>query len=130
MAFGKLASLVLALGSLAAYAAPPLAKRATCSNGRTTANAACCVLFPVIDDLQKNMFDNGKCGEGAHEALRMIFHDAVGFSPTKGGGGADGSIITFSSIEAPFPGNEGIDDIVAHMKPILARHPDVTPGDL
>ncbi|KAJ8469077.1 hypothetical protein ONZ45_g17014 [Pleurotus djamor] len=132
MVFSNVASLALVLGSLlAANAAPPLAKRATCAGGQTTVNAACCALFPIIDDLQKNLFDNGKCTEGAHEALRLIFHDAVGFSTTEGGGGADGSIITFSSIEAPFPGNEGIDDTVAHMAPILARHSsNITPGDL
>ncbi|KAJ8483448.1 hypothetical protein ONZ45_g6156 [Pleurotus djamor] len=130
MVFNKLTSVALVLGSLLAVkAAPPLAKRATCPDGHTTANSACCFLFPLIDDLQKNMFDNGQCGDGAHEALRIVFHDAVGFSPTKGGGGADGSIITFAQQETAFPGNEGTDEIVAHLKPFLSRH-NITPGDL
>jgi hypothetical protein len=38
-------------------------KRVTCATGQTTANAACCALFPLIDDLQETLFDNGECGE-------------------------------------------------------------------
>jgi hypothetical protein len=38
-------------------------KRVTCSTGQTTANAACCLLFPLMDDLQETLFDNGECGE-------------------------------------------------------------------
>lgn len=37
--------------------------RVTCSTGQVTANAACCVLFPLLDDLQTNLFDDGECGE-------------------------------------------------------------------
>ncbi len=59
-------------------------KRATCADGRTTANAACCVLFPILDDIQENLFDGAECGEEVHESLRLTFHDAIGFSPTKG----------------------------------------------
>lgn len=44
-----------------------------------TANAACCVLFPVLEDIQTNMFIDG-CGDSAHTALRAVFHDAIGFS--------------------------------------------------
>ena len=43
-------------------------------------NEACCALFPVMEDLQNNMFRN-ECGDEAHEALRMTFHDAIAFSP-------------------------------------------------
>ena len=49
----------------------------------------------------------------AHSALRLIFHDAIGFSPKLGGGGADGSIIVFQDIEVPFAANLGIDDAVS-----------------
>ena len=52
----------------------------TCAGGQVTANAACCALFPVISDLQKNLFDNGECGEEAHESLRLTFHDAIAIS--------------------------------------------------
>ena len=44
-----------------------------------TANAACCALFPVLEDIQANMFVDG-CGDSAHTALRVVFHDAIGFS--------------------------------------------------
>ncbi|KAF7303599.1 Peroxidase [Mycena indigotica] len=122
-------------------------KRVTCSTGQTTANAACCVLFPIMDDLQTNLFEN-ECGEDAHESLRLTFHDAIGFSPTLGmvnttlsdwprqlnffhsGGGADGSISVFDEIETAFPANAGIDDIIDAQAPILARHnTTISPGD-
>lgn len=51
--------------------------RATCADGRTTANAACCVLFPILDNIQENLFDGGQCGEEVHESLRLTFHDAI-----------------------------------------------------
>jgi hypothetical protein len=31
-------------------------KRATCSKGRTTAHASCCVWFDVLDDIQENLY--------------------------------------------------------------------------
>jgi manganese peroxidase len=52
----------------------------TCSNGRVVRNGACCDLFPVLEDIQAELFDGGKCGEDAHSALRLAFHDAIGFS--------------------------------------------------
>ncbi|SJL15024.1 related to Versatile peroxidase VPL1 [Armillaria ostoyae] len=44
------------------------------------------------------------------------------------GGGADGSIITFSEIETAFHANDGIDEIVETQKPFIARH-NITAGD-
>ena len=56
-------------------------KRALCPDGvHSTANAACCGLFAVRDDLQNNLFNN-ECGDEAHEAFRLTFHDAIAFSP-------------------------------------------------
>ena len=46
-----------------------------------TANEACCVLFPILSDIQENLFEN-ECGDNAHEALRLTFHDAIGISKT------------------------------------------------
>ena len=37
-------------------------------------------VFPVVDLLQAELFDGGKCDEDAHFALRLSFHDAIGFS--------------------------------------------------
>lgn len=39
-------------------------KRVACPDGINTAtNAACCALFPVLADIQENLFDGGECGE-------------------------------------------------------------------
>lgn len=61
----------------------------------------------------------------------MTFHDGVGFSPTLGGGGADGSIITFSSIELNQTGNNdaGVSDAVILLSPLVDQF-NVTAGDL
>ena len=45
------------------------------------------------------------------------------------GGGADGSIAIFESIEANFHASLGTDEIINEQAPILARH-NITPGDL
>ncbi|KAF8893865.1 manganese peroxidase 3 [Infundibulicybe gibba] len=127
MFFKSLLSLLAVVTFQAANAA--VIKRVACADGvHTATNAACCALFPVLDDIQANLFDGGECGEEAHESLRLTFHDAIGFSPTKGGGGADGSIIIFDDIETAFHANGGIDDIVDVQKPFIARH-NLTAGD-
>lgn len=81
-------------------------------------------LFPVVANLQENLFDGAQCGEEvmpyslglsgnlhadyrsrwqAHSALRLSFHDAIGFSIHGGkGGGADGSILAFNDTELQF----------------------------
>ena len=99
-----------------------ITRRVACPDGINTAsNAACCALFPVLEDIQESLFDGGECGEEVHESLRLTFHDAIGFSPslTKqgkfGGGGADGSIMVFDDIETVFHANGGIDDIVSTL---------------
>lgn len=110
-------------------------RKAVCPDGNTVNNAACCVLFPILEDIQESLFDGGECGEEVHESLRLTFHDAIGFSPslnargTFGGGGADGSISTFSEIETVFHANGGIDDIVEVQKPFVAKH-NISAGDL
>ena len=97
-----------------------LTRPVACPDGKNTAtNAACCALFPVLEDIQESLFDGGECGEEVHESLRLTFHDAIGFSPSMfkkgkwGGGGADGSVIAFDDIETKFHANNGIDDIVS-----------------
>jgi len=125
----------LALLAMIAVANAALIRRVTCPDGKNTANnAACCPLFAIRDDIQTNLFDGGECGEEVHESLRLTFHDAIGFSPalTKtgkfGGGGADGSIVTFDTTETGFHANGGIDDIVDAQKPFIAAH-NITAGD-
>ncbi|KAK0195899.1 manganese dependent peroxidase 1 [Armillaria mellea] len=113
-------SLVLAVQA-ATTARPP--KGFTCSTGQTVQNRACCALFPVMEDIQTNLFDGGECGEEVHESLRLTFHDAIGFSRAqKVFGGADGSIVTFSDIELAFHANAGIDEIVNAQRPFIAAH--------
>jgi cytochrome c peroxidase len=45
------------------------------------------------------------------------------------GGGADGSVLLFPLIEPEFHANDGIDDSVNNLLPLLAKHP-VSAGDL
>ncbi|RDB25101.1 Versatile peroxidase VPL1 [Hypsizygus marmoreus] len=146
MAFATLTVSLLLFAS-AQVARSGLIKRVACADGvHTVTNAACCALFPILDDIQTNLFDGGECGEEArsggmprprvtntadtqvHESLRLTFHDAIGFSFTRGGGGADGSIITFDEIETAFHANGGIDDIVDAQKPFVAKH-NISAGD-
>ncbi|KAI0768705.1 peroxidase [Trametes elegans] len=134
MAFQILTALLSALAAVQ-VANGALTRRVACPDGVNTAtNAACCALFAVRDDLQQNLFDGGECGEDAHESLRLTFHDAIGFSRSAaaagqfGGGGADGSISIFESIETNFHASIGVDEIVDEQAPIVARH-NITPGD-
>lgn len=86
-------------------------------------------LFPMVDKIQEDLFDGGECGEEAHSALRLSFHDAIGFSIHGGkGGGADGSILVFNSTELQFHANGGIDDITARQFPVF-QELNLTAGD-
>ncbi|KAK0454480.1 manganese peroxidase 2 [Armillaria borealis] len=128
MAFAPLLALLFAL-AVVRQSDAALTKRVACADGiHTVTNEACCALFPIIDDIQENLFDGGECGEEVHESLRLTFHDAIGFSLTEGGGGADGSIVIFSDIETAFHANNGIDEIVEAQKPFIARS-NITAGD-
>nr|BAU36969.1 manganese peroxidase [Pholiota nameko] len=130
MAFARLSAIIaLALGATQINAA--LTKRVTCATGQVTAHEACCALFPIVDKLQSDLFDGAECGEEAHSALRIAFHDAIGFSVHGGkGGGADGSILVFNSTELAFHANGGIDDIVAGQFPVFKEIGVLTAGDL
>ncbi|KAH9476617.1 Versatile peroxidase VPL1 [Psilocybe cubensis] len=120
MAFARLPAIVaIALAAAQSAYAAAAARPVTCPSGHTTANAACCALFPVVDLLQDQLFDGAECGEEAHSALRLSFHDAIGFSIHGGkGGGADGSILAFNKTETAFHANGGIDDITDGQFPI------------
>ncbi|KAF8882764.1 manganese peroxidase 3 [Gymnopilus junonius] len=128
MAFKKgFSALVFAFPTVLGLVSPQ--KRAVCSDGTTVANAQCCNLVQVRDDLINNLFTN-ECGDAAHGALRLIFHDAIGIDPVAGGGGADGSIATFNATELTFPANQGIDDVLDTEGPFILKWADVlTPGD-
>jgi len=89
----------------------------------------CAFLVPIVEDLADNLFDN-ECGDAAHGALRLTFHDAIGIDPTAGGGGADGSILIFNATELTFPANAGLDDVIDEVGPFFLKNADVlSPGD-
>lgn len=83
----------------------------------------------MLDEVQA--LPNNECGRRSREALRLPFDDAMGFSPTLGSGGADGSIITFADTELQFVANGDvyIRDIVDALTPLVSQS-NVTPGDL
>ncbi|PPQ74381.1 hypothetical protein CVT26_000683 [Gymnopilus dilepis] len=129
MAFARLSALVTIALAATQIASAALTKRVTCASGHVTANAACCALFPIVDQIQQDLFDGGECGEEAHSALRLSFHDAIGFSIRGGkGGGADGSILAFNQTETAFHANGGIDDITARQFPVFLET-GLTAGD-
>ncbi|EKM55989.1 uncharacterized protein PHACADRAFT_144982 [Phanerochaete carnosa HHB-10118-sp] len=125
MAFRSL----LALVALAAVS--NAAPTTVCPDGTHVSNAACCPFIPLIDDLQNTLFQ-GECGEDAHEAIRLTFHDAIAISQSQGpkaGGGADGSMLIFPTVEPGFHANAGISDSVNNLIPFLSTH-NVSAGDL
>ncbi|KAI0812394.1 heme peroxidase [Irpex lacteus] len=135
MAFKALVALAsLATAVFAAPAAPAPSPLVSCGNGQSVQNAACCAWFPVLDDIQANLFSGGTCEEEAHEAIRLTFHDAIGFSQALtmegkfGGGGADGSILAFSDIETNFAANFGLDFTTEAFIPFAVAH-QVSFGD-
>ncbi|KAH9994916.1 manganese peroxidase 3 [Russula compacta] len=122
----KSLSTFLALASLANAA---LIRRFTCPSGQVVSKMECCGLFPILENIQDNLFEGGKCGEDAHSALRLAFHDSIGFSLNRDiGGGADGSIITFGSTELEYSANSGIDEIVKSQEPFIGQY-DISAGD-
>ncbi|KIJ25526.1 class II peroxidase [Sphaerobolus stellatus SS14] len=130
--FASLVSLVVAVPQ----ATPDSATTASikCPDGNIAPHSACCPFFALRDDMLEHLFQ-GVCGEDAHQAVRLIFHDSIGFSQemhAKGifsGGGADGSVLVFPDVEANRAENAGISDGVQGQLPFLANHP-VTAADL
>nr|BAD52441.2 lignin peroxidase [Trametopsis cervina] len=124
MAFQTLFALATLATTVLAVPSPLV----SCGGGRSVKNAACCAWFPVLDDIQANLFNGGKCEEEAHEAVRLTFHDAVGFSLAAqkagkfGGGGADGSILAFSDIETAFIPNFGLEFTTEGFIPFALAH--------
>ncbi|KAJ7097412.1 lignin peroxidase LiP2 precursor [Mycena epipterygia] len=128
MSLKSLSATLITLAAIrSTYGAFTPQRRTTCAGGQSVANAACCAWFPVLEDILPNMFNN-ECGDDAHGALRLVFHDAIGFSPSGGGGGADGSIIVFNATELTYPANDGLDDPINTEAPFIKAH-NVTPGD-
>ncbi|OCH84729.1 manganese peroxidase precursor [Obba rivulosa] len=126
MAFAALIAVTALVGITRA------APTAVCPDGTRVNNAVCCAFIPLAQDLQSTVFMND-CGEDAHEAIRLTFHDAVAISRSQGpkaGGGADGSMLLFPTVEPNFSANNGIDDSVNNLIPFMAKHPTISAGDL
>lgn len=87
------------------------------------------MLFPILEDVQENLFNGGQCNEEVRQSLRLAFTDAMGISPLLeemgefGGGGADGSISIFSDIELEYSANAGLDEIINEQASFIASHP-------
>ncbi|GJE85328.1 manganese peroxidase isoform 4 [Phanerochaete sordida] len=126
-------STLLAFVAFAAVTrAAPTTDSAVCPDGTRVNNAACCAFVPLAQDLQANLFQND-CGEDAHEVIRLTFHDAIAISQSQGpkaGGGADGSMLLFPTIEPNFEANNGIDDSVNNLIPFMQTHNTISAGDL
>ncbi|KIP10342.1 hypothetical protein PHLGIDRAFT_115595 [Phlebiopsis gigantea 11061_1 CR5-6] len=122
---------LFALAALATVVSAAPSKTAVCADGTRVSNDACCAFIPLAQDLQDNLFQ-GDCGEDAHEVVRLTFHDAIAISRSQGpkaGGGADGSMLLFPTVEPLFPPNNGISDSVNNLLHFLPLHP-VSAGDL
>ncbi|KAF5326203.1 hypothetical protein D9611_000698 [Ephemerocybe angulata] len=111
--------LVAMLGLVASTPAP---------QGGSTGNPACSVWLDVRDDMQSGLFNGAKCENGVHKALRLAFHDSIGFSQSLtasgqfGGGGSDGSIIEHSAIELTFGPNGHLEGIVEPLRALAIKH--------
>ncbi|KAF8145601.1 manganese-dependent peroxidase [Mycena galopus ATCC 62051] len=116
--------------ALATVSNAGLTRRVTCPDGSMTSNEACCALFPVLEDIQTNMFADDDCSDAAHTALRVAFHDAIGFSHSdpRMGTGADGSIFIFGETELNFAANLGIADAFNLEAPFINAH-NISVGD-
>ncbi|KLO16007.1 manganese peroxidase 2 [Schizopora paradoxa] len=91
----------------------------------------CCKFYALRDDLQDNLFTN-HCGDNARLAVRVSFHDAIGYSKSNHsrGHGADGSILIFSDIETQIFPNLFLPPFLDQLKPYLTKYPGVSAGDL
>ncbi|KAJ7614875.1 manganese peroxidase 2 [Roridomyces roridus] len=108
-----------------ANAAATIPAKHLCPDGKNSAsNPKCCALFPVLEDIQANMFGDSGCGDAAHAILRVAFHDAIGFSQhnPKFGTGADGSMFIFGETEIGYDANLGIADAFNLEAPFIEKH--------
>ncbi|KAF8890795.1 manganese peroxidase 1 [Gymnopilus junonius] len=128
MAFARLSVLVALALTATQTVNAALTKRVTWPLACTANPPVVVPLFPIVDQIQQDLFDGGDCGEEAHSALRLSFHDAIGFSIHGSGGGADGSILAFNETETAFHANGGIDDITARQFPVFLET-GLTAGD-
>ncbi|EJF61826.1 manganese peroxidase 2 [Dichomitus squalens LYAD-421 SS1] len=128
MAFKLLSIVSLVALATVASAAP---SRTVCSDGTVVPDSVCCEFLPLAEALQTQVL-MGDCGEDTHELLRLTFHDAIAISRSNAsaGGGADGSMLIFPTVEPAFFANLGIADSVNNLIPFLSQFPSISAGDL
>ncbi|KAF8911922.1 manganese peroxidase isozyme precursor [Mucidula mucida] len=125
---------VLSLFSSSVFSALVAPRDQTCDDGTVVSDTKCCIWYSLYDELRHGLF-NSVCDEVASDAIRLAFHDAIGYSPALteqgkwGGGGADGSIMTFASPELGYAGNKGLQTI-AGIERIYADLNGVSYGDI
>ncbi|KAK0751784.1 heme peroxidase, partial [Schizothecium vesticola] len=92
------------------YSVPPL-------NSGPCAQDTCCVWWYIVDEMVR-LFSSpsGRCTNPARGAIRLGFHDAAGWSKSRGkGGGADGSIV-LAPEERERPLNKGLQEIIKRVE--------------
>ena len=150
---------------------PSTGDSAMCPDDRySSSNPSCCALFPILEDIQENLFDGGTCGSAvltvldfhspcminppplsrfanlsdSHSTTRLVTRPFTGKSSSlcitpffliktnsARGGGADGSIITFSSTELAYRANQGLKDIVSLQQRFVKKYESyMSAGDL
>lgn len=81
----------------------------------------CCIWKYISDEMWKTFRGSaGRCNNLARGAVRLGFHDAGVWSKTKGGGGADGSILLTDELDRP--DNNGLQPIAAKMREWHAKY--------
>ncbi|KAJ7640715.1 heme peroxidase [Mycena polygramma] len=107
-------------------------------SGITTAanakNPVCKPWYAIRDDIMGGVF-GGRCNDLARASVRLAFHDAGPFSLARQqknlpNGAADGSLLVDNNGgEGNRPENNGLQNIVAALKPIVKKY-GVSPGDV
>ncbi|KAF8147111.1 heme peroxidase, partial [Mycena galopus ATCC 62051] len=98
----------------------------------TATNAACCALFPVLENIQGNMFVDDNCSDVAHTAPRVAFHATLGEQRPElrvsnlilpcDSTGMDGSIFIFSETELSYAASIDIADAFNLKASFIQNH--------
>ncbi|KAL0961474.1 hypothetical protein HGRIS_006418 [Hohenbuehelia grisea] len=98
-------------------------------------NPQCNKWLDIRDELQSGLFDGASCKWAARSAVRLAFHDSIGYSKSLEaagsfpGGGADGSILQYADIELSNFANGGLDSFVNPLRAVADKY-QVTYGDM
>ncbi|KZS91592.1 heme peroxidase [Sistotremastrum niveocremeum HHB9708] len=115
------------LTKIASYASAASTPFSSTPSISTLINQQCWPWYAIRDLLRADVFDGGSCAKNARAALRLTFHDAVGYSQAQEdlgkyvGGGADGSILQF-----PQELSYGLRAIITTLSSFVANYPLAT----